>query len=78
MVEIFLAVKLELFYSKEEILILYASHAPFGGNVVGLSAAAWRFYGRDPETLSWAESATLAVLPNSPSLVYPEKTVSGC
>lgn len=71
--EVFLAFKLELFHSKEEILQLYASHAPFGGNVVGMSAAAWRYYGRPPETLSWAESATLAVLPNSPSLIYPGK-----
>jgi len=69
--EALLALRLELAYSKSQILALYASHAPFGGNVVGLEAAAWRYFGRAPETLSWAESATLAVLPNSPSLVTP-------
>ena len=69
--EALLALRLELAYSKPEILALYASHAPFGGNVVGLEAAAWRYFGRAPETLSWAESATLAVLPNSPALVTP-------
>lgn len=65
--------RIELSYSKEEILKLYASEAPFGGNVVGLEAASWRYFGRAPEQLSWAESATLAVLPNSPSLIFPGK-----
>jgi penicillin-binding protein 1C len=69
--EAVLALRLELAYSKPQILALYASHAPFGGNVVGLEAAAWRYFGRAPETLSWAEAATLAVLPNAPSLVTP-------
>ncbi len=73
LLEIGLALKLEILYSKEEILGIYAAHAPFGGNVVGLAAAAWRYYGRPPDKLSWGEYATLAVLPNSPSLVYPGK-----
>lgn len=68
--EALLATRLELSYSKEEILALYASHAPFGGNVVGLGAASWRYFGRPPQELSWAEAATLAVLPNSPSLIH--------
>ncbi|MCG8476187.1 MAG: penicillin-binding protein 1C [Cytophagales bacterium] len=71
--EMLLALKIEWKYSKKEILNLYASHAPFGGNVVGLEAAAWRYYGRRPDQLSWAEAALLAVLPNSPSLIYPGK-----
>ena len=50
---------------------LYAAYAPFGGNTVGLDAAAWRYFGRDARRLSWAETATLAVLPNAPSLVHP-------
>lgn len=66
-----LAIRLELSYSKDEIIALHASHAPFGGNVVGLEAAAWRYFGRAPERLSWAEAATLAVLPNQPTLVTP-------
>ncbi len=72
-VEFVLAVGLEVRYSKDEILALYASHAPFGGNVVGLEAAAWRYYGRSPLKLSWGESATLAVLPNAPSMIFPGK-----
>jgi len=70
-IETILATRLELRHSKGEILALYASHAPFGGNVVGLDAAAWRYYGRSPEELSWAEAATLALLPNAPSLIFP-------
>jgi penicillin-binding protein 1C len=71
--EIILATRLELRHSKEKILSLYASNAPFGGNVVGLDVASWRYFGRSPNQLSWAESATLAVLPNAPSLIYPGK-----
>lgn len=66
-----LALRLELSLDKQQILALFASHAPFGGNVVGLDAAAWRYFGREPEHLSWAESAMLAVLPNNPCLVHP-------
>lgn len=72
-VEMVLATRLEIRHSKDEILAMYASHAPFGGNVVGLDAAAWRYFGKSPEKLTWAESACLAVLPNSPSLVTPGK-----
>ncbi|HTE41430.1 MAG TPA: penicillin-binding protein 1C [Steroidobacteraceae bacterium] len=71
LIEIVLAPRLELSYSKDEIVALYAAHAPFGGNVVGLEAASWRYFGRPPTQLSWAEACTLAVLPNSPGLVHP-------
>jgi penicillin-binding protein 1C len=71
--ETVLATRLEITYSKNEVLALYASHAPFGSNVVGLGAAAWRYFGRSADKLSWAEMATLAVLPNAPSLVHPGK-----
>jgi penicillin-binding protein 1C len=73
LIESILATRLELRYSKDEVLALYASHAPFGGNVVGLEAACWRYFGRDPKELSWAEASMLAVLPNSPSLIHPGK-----
>jgi penicillin-binding protein 1C len=65
------ALRLDLVSGKNGIMALYASHAPFGGNVVGLEAASWRYFGRPPALLSWAECATLAVLPNEPSLVRP-------
>jgi len=76
LIEIVLAFRLELTHSKKEILALYASHAPFGGNVMGLDAASWRYFGIFPENLSWAEASTLAVLPNSPSLIYPGRNPS--
>lgn len=72
-IEIVLATRLEFRHSKEKILELYAAHAPFGGNVVGLEMASWRYFGVQSYQLSWAESATLAVLPNAPSLIYPGK-----
>ena len=71
--EMLLATRMEIRFSKEEILSMYASHAPFGNNVVGLEAASWRFFGRSSDKLSWSESATLAVLPNAPGLIYPGK-----
>lgn len=71
LIESVLATRLELRYSKRKILSLYASHAPFGGNVVGLEAASWRYFGRPASELSWGESATLAVLPNAPATLHP-------
>lgn len=71
LIELVLATRMEVRHSKDEILGLYAAHAPFGGNVVGLEMAAWRYFGVRPHQLSWAETATLAVLPNAPGLIYP-------
>jgi len=76
LLEMLLAVRLEAGYSKDEILNLYAANAPFGSNVVGLEAAAWRYFGRSPQSLSWGEMATLAVLPNSPALVHPGRNIT--
>lgn len=70
-VEMMWAWRAELKYSKKEILQLYAAHAPFGGNVVGLGAASWRYFHKTPDQLSWGEAATLAVLPNAPGLIHP-------
>lgn len=73
LLEMVLTLRLELSYTKQEILTLYANHAPFGGNVVGLETAAWRYFGRGANQLSWGEAAALAVLPNSPALVRPDR-----
>ena len=72
-IEMILATRLEFRHSKEKILALYASHAPFGGNVVGLDAASWRYFGHSAHQLSWAEAATLAVLPNAPAMLHLSK-----
>ena len=71
LIEAIWATRLEFRYSKEKILALYASHAPFGGNVIGADMAAWRYFGVSVEQLSWAEACTLAVLPNAPGLIFP-------
>jgi len=71
LIEVFMATRLELRHSKEDILKLYASHTPYGGNVVGLETAAWRYFGIPAHELSWGQSAALAVLPNAPALIFP-------
>ncbi len=69
-IELVIATRIEFSYSKQEILLLYASNAPFGGNIVGIEAASWRYFGKKIQNLTWAENATLAVLPNAPSLIH--------
>lgn len=71
--EIFLAIKIETRYSKKEILKEYLDHAPYGSNVRGYLAASYRFFDKEPSQLSWAEAATLAVLPNAPGIIFPSK-----
>ena len=73
-IEMILATRPEFRASKEKILSMYVSHAPFGGNVVGLDAAAWRYFGHSAEELSWAEAAMLAVLPNAPAMIHLSKS----
>lgn len=69
--EIVQAFRLELTASKDSILNLYSAHAPFGGNTVGLEAAAWRYFNHPAHELTWGETALLAVLPNAPALIHP-------
>lgn len=70
LIEVYLALRLEFSFSKSEILRTYASHAPYGGNVVGVEAASWRYFNRPLDQLSWAEVSLLAVLPNAPALIH--------
>jgi penicillin-binding protein 1C len=70
-IEVCMATRMELTYSKRTILRTYAAHAPFGGNVVGIDAAAWRYFGKKAASVTWAEAALLAILPNSPALLHP-------
>ncbi len=76
-IEMVLATRLEFRFSKDKILSLYASHAPFGGNVVGIDAASRRYFGHSSQQLSWAEAATLAVLPNAPAMLHLSKNRAG-
>lgn len=72
-IEMIWAMRLETKLSKDEILNLYATYAPFGGNVVGVETASWRYFNRPPSQLSWSEAAMLAVLPNAPGLIHLNK-----
>lgn len=72
-IEVFWATRLNTVEDKEEVLKYYATYAPFGGNVVGLETASWRYYSKPAYQLTWSQTATLAVLPNAPSLIFPGK-----
>jgi penicillin-binding protein 1C len=65
--EMFRALQLEIKYSKEEILELYLSLLPFGGNIEGVKSASYIYFNRPPNKLSLAQAITLAVIPNDPN-----------
>lgn len=60
------AVQLERRLSKDQILDLYLTLAPFGGNLEGVRAASLAYFGKEPRRLSLAEAALLVALPQSP------------
>lgn len=66
-------VQLEWHLSKEEILNLYLNRAPFGGTLQGVAAASWAYLGKSPSQLTHAEAALLAVLPQAPSRLRPDR-----
>ena len=70
-IESFRALQLCARHSKAEVLRWYVNLAPFGSNVVGVGAAAWHYFGKDPRTLSLGEIALLSVLPRSPARYDP-------
>lgn len=65
------AVKMEIRFTKKEILRHYLEHAPFGGNIVGYRAASLKYFGKHNHQLTWAQAATLTVIPNAPGLLAP-------
>jgi penicillin-binding protein 1C len=67
------AVQLERRFSKQEILRLYLTLAPFGGNLEGVRAASLSYFGREPKRLSFAEAALLVALPQSPETRRPDR-----
>jgi len=67
------AVQLERYRTKEEILELYLTNAPYGGNVRGIEAAAWRYFGKSARELAPAEAALLAGVPQSPERFRPDR-----
>jgi len=67
------AVCLEALFTKKEILKLYLDCAPYGGNIYGIKAASYRYFGKHPKDLTLEESALLAGLPQSPSRFRPDR-----
>ncbi|MFI5237648.1 MAG: transglycosylase domain-containing protein, partial [Ignavibacteriales bacterium] len=72
--EMFRAVQLEIKYSKEEILGLYLSLLPFGGNIEGVKSASYIYFNRAPDKLSLAQSIMLAVIPNDPNTLRLDRS----
>ncbi|HEY5849409.1 MAG TPA: penicillin-binding protein 1C [Lysobacter sp.] len=71
--QLFRAMQLEVHLSKREILALYLQRAPFGGTIEGVEAASWAYLGKPASRLSHAEAALLAVLPQAPSRLRPDR-----
>jgi penicillin-binding protein 1C len=71
--QLFRALQLEMQFSKKQILGLYLTHAPFGANIEGVWAASRTWLGRDPRDLTHAEAALLAVLPQAPGFLRPDR-----
>lgn len=71
LIEAWRAMQLEAHFSKTEILELYMTYAPFGGNVEGVEAASWMLFGHGPELLDVTEIATLIAIPQSPARRSP-------
>ncbi len=67
------ALQLEWHLSKRDILTLYLNRAPFGGTVEGIGAASWMWLGKSPSQLTKGEAALLAVLPQAPSRLRPDR-----
>ncbi len=66
-------VQLEWHLSKPQILELYLNRAPFGGTLQGVAAASWAYLGKSPQQMTRSEAAMLAVLPQAPSRLRPDR-----
>ncbi|MFC5758761.1 penicillin-binding protein 1C [Rhizobium sp. GCM10022189] len=69
------AVQIERRLSKEQILDLYLTHAPYGGNLEGVRAASLAYFGKEPKRLTVAEAALLVALPQLPEKRRPDRNL---
>ena len=69
------AIEIERSLSKDEVLALYLTLAPYGGNLEGIRAASLAYFGKEPKKLSLGEAALLVALPQSPELRRPDRSV---
>lgn len=65
--------RLEARLNKPDILTLYLNHAPYGGNLEGVRAASWAYFGKEPVWLNLAEIALLVALPQAPETRRPDR-----
>ena len=68
------ALQLEWRYSKREVMAIYLTLAPMGGNLEGVRAASFAYFGKEPKQLSAAEAALLVAIPQSPERRRPERS----
>lgn len=71
--QLFRTLQLEWHYSKDDILTLYINRAPFGGTIEGIGAASWSYLGKPASQMSRSEATLLAVLPQAPSRLRPDR-----
>ena len=72
LIEIFRAIQLEIYYSKDEIINMYFNKAPYGGNIEGLRAASYFYFGKKPKDLSISEISILTTIPKNPNANRPD------
>lgn len=81
LMEMWRALQLERRYSKSEILEIYLTLAPYGGNLEGVTSASWAWFGHAPDRLTPAQIALLIALPQAPEArrpdLRPRNAVSG-
>ncbi len=75
LLQIVRAVQIERRLSKEQILDLYLTHAPYGGNLEGVRAASLAYFGKEPKRLTVAEAALLVALPQLPEKRRPDRNL---
>jgi penicillin-binding protein 1C len=73
LIEMIWALKIEVHFSKRDILRLYVQHAPYGGNIIGVEAAQHRYFNTPFSQMTWGQAALLAVLPNAPGSITPTR-----
>ncbi len=73
--EMLRAVQLEVFFSKDEILEMYLSMLPYGGNIEGVKSASYIYFNRPPAKLSLSQSILLAVIPNDPNRLRIDRSI---
>ena len=68
------AIEIERSLSKEQILSLYLTLAPYGGNLEGVRSASLAYFGKEPRRLTLGEAALLVALPQSPEQRRPDRS----